>query len=199
MMRKIILIAIYITFQGCVDITKNIMYSANDQKFQTYKKEFENNLLLHFPKGVDENFIDLDFGYSSPKRGFIYLVLTNKYKEANIKKQIDNIEKIESMSPCLMIVCNKIISASFNKYTHKDCLKNLHPIPDLNSIYFKDKDVKIPSDIEYYIIESKAGLFFETNEDFTQECLPEEWKHGYSRGVSISKSKNIIFYWVMTW
>jgi hypothetical protein len=65
--------------------------------------------------------------------------------------------------------------------------------PYFNYIY------TIPSDLQVYVIEAKAGDFWKVS---CKEARPEslkEWKHGYSKGIAVSDSLNILVFWAMVW
>ncbi len=66
-------------------------------------------------------------------------------------------------------------------------------IPYFNYIY------TIPSDLQVYVIEAKAGDFWKVS---CNEARPEslkEWKHGYSKGIAVSDSLGILVFWAMIW
>ncbi len=57
----------------------------------------------------------------------------------------------------------------------------------------------IPSDLQVYVIDAKAGDFWKESCNENRPESLKEWKHGYSRGIAISESENIIVYWTMIW
>lgn len=117
---------------------------------------------------------------------------------------------------------NFIIDCAFTNYKQMDTLKlrnvsipGTYPIP-----YFSDFDFglgsviynihtsgislpidcyNVPDDLEVFVLKSGSGFFWKIK--FEQE-RPEslgDWKNGYSSGIAISKSRNIVVYWMMAW
>lgn len=60
----------------------------------------------------------------------------------------------------------------------------------------------VPSDLMVYVIDARSGNFWKNKEAAESEPrpgLPENWKHGYSKGVAISRSCKRVCWWVMAW
>lgn len=60
----------------------------------------------------------------------------------------------------------------------------------------------LPSDLIVYVIDSRPGNFWKNKELAEKEprpVLPDKWKHGYSRGIGISRSCSRVCWWVMAW
>lgn len=62
-----------------------------------------------------------------------------------------------------------------------------------NTMCGLDKDFKL------YILDAQVGKYLD--EKYLQECdcIPKEWKHGYSKGVAMSDKKRVIIYWIIVW
>lgn len=73
-------------------------------------------------------------------------------------------------------------------------------IPDsIRMPIFEAEKSNIPNDLVVYIIDAKQGYFWkETNKPLRPPSL-RDWKFGFSRGIAISKEKEIICYWFMVW
>lgn len=59
-----------------------------------------------------------------------------------------------------------------------------------------------PSDLIVYVIEAKAGNFWMNQYDSEKEnrsVLPQKWRHGYSRGIAVSRSCKKVCWWAMAW
>ena len=94
-------------------------------------------------------------------------------------------------------------------YDFRNADFNLGKLPD--SVFSKtpygfyylrnDKNI-LPSDLMVYVIDAKPGNFWKNKELAEEEprpVLPEKWKHGYSRGIGISRSCSRVCWWVMAW
>ncbi len=57
----------------------------------------------------------------------------------------------------------------------------------------------LPKDFKIYVIEAKPGKYLEDKYLHDCVCLPEKWKHGYSKGVALSDKRKVIIYWVTVW
>lgn len=55
----------------------------------------------------------------------------------------------------------------------------------------------LTNDFDIYIIDSKPGKFWDGLAGVNY--LPNEWKNGYSKGISINKNKSVIIYWIVIW
>ena len=51
-----------------------------------------------------------------------------------------------------------------------------------------------------HVLDARAGCFLPGNKlSDSSECLPEKWKHGYSRGVALNDQTKEAVYWIMVW
>lgn len=54
-------------------------------------------------------------------------------------------------------------------------------------------------DFNLYILDAKPGKYLDDKYLQECECLPEKWKHGYSKGVAMSDEQKVIIYWIVVW
>jgi hypothetical protein len=115
---------------------------------------------------------------------------------------------------------NFIVSMIFKKDVVFDTSHNVYnngnyPIPNLHDFDFNlgfnktdtiingeryiYKNYKVPLDMEVYVQEAKHGNFWKIDADVYRPNTMDEWKHGYSKGIAISKKRNIIVYWFIVW
>jgi hypothetical protein len=60
----------------------------------------------------------------------------------------------------------------------------------------------LPDDLVVYVIEAKSGNFWKNNEKAACEKRPilsEHWKHGYVKGITVSKKLSHACWWAMAW
>lgn len=68
--------------------------------------------------------------------------------------------------------------------------------------YCKQEYENLPSDLVVYVIDAQPGNFWRNKELADKEprpVLPEKWKHGYSRGIGVSRSCERVCWWVIAW
>lgn len=94
-------------------------------------------------------------------------------------------------------------------YDFREADFNLGIIPDsvfswtpYGHCYLRDDKEILPFDLMIYIIDAQSGNFWKNKESADNEprpILPQKWKHGYSRGIGISRSCSRVCWWVMAW
>jgi len=130
---------------------------------------------------------------------------------------IDSLEKMSYMDKSLFLensvlkfnedFCEKseYYSTAFDSlrppiYDFRDAIFHLGTAVDSNKKYLEYEI--LPSDLMVYVIDAKSGNFWKNKEAAELEPrpgLPENWKHGYSRGVAISRSCKRVCWWTMAW
>lgn len=118
---------------------------------------------------------------SSIKIDIIYMQHSQSYKQISF----------DTISPP---ICD-FQDADFLLGTKIDSLFN-------GSYYCKQEYEILPSDLEVYVIEARAGNYWKNRDMAELEArpvLPTKWKHGYSRGIGISRSCGRVCWWVMAW
>ena len=219
-MNKINLINLFfIAYLSCFFISckKNIHLDASYE--EDYHKNynyfnFTNDLVAHFPH-KDQLFENSSFvidtsGYYNTEE-FNLTVRNCKSLINNIKKRYAN-KKIYSINDSCLIAVNDFLIKS--KLIFSDEIKDkkskvpLHCnadfaiIPnfwDENLNYRDDSTIcKLKKDFKYIIIESKKGIFSDKI-DLGFSSMPDEIKHGYSRGLSFSDTQDVLIYWLIIW
>lgn len=74
------------------------------------------------------------------------------------------------------------------------------PVPLFEIDEYKGNTISgLPEDFELYILDASPSKYID--DKYLQECncLPEKWKHGYSKGVALSDKKQVVIYWVTVW
>lgn len=73
---------------------------------------------------------------------------------------------------------------------------------ECSSGYFNNNKQVLPEDLLIYVVDAQPGNFWKNKELADLEprpVLPEKWKHGYSRGIGVSRSCSRVCWWVMAW
>lgn len=83
---------------------------------------------------------------------------------------------------------------------HNVITANSLPVPLFEIDEYKGNTMSgLTEDFKLYVLDAKPGKYI--NEKHLQECecLPEKWKHGYSKGVALSDEKKVVIYWIAVW
>ena len=60
----------------------------------------------------------------------------------------------------------------------------------------------IPSDLVIYVLEASKGNFWKNRDKAAQEDRPmllDPWKHGYVKGIAVSRELSQVCWWAMAW
>jgi len=78
-----------------------------------------------------------------------------------------------------------------------------HELCDLyspDSIYVPLPDsTYLPKSYTLFILDAKPGKYIHANLLMEEGIMPEEWEHGYSKGVAVNKEKREAIYWIEIW
>ncbi len=217
MKRYIILVLLSICIVGCAfnqnkSVDKQILYELN-KKYEKIKEFFGREMVNHFPEKVDSTNITFTEGLS-PDLGNLEFISINKIgdKLPETIKYFQNkaIAIYNANDSCLLIVNRfanrnnyyKIkLSKSDFKLIDLNCYRNKFPVPNFwhNDFTTEKTYCRLPKDFKLYVLEAKSGQFFDKKYLTDGQFMPNEWKNGYSKGVAISKKRNVIIYWVIVW
>lgn len=182
-------------------------------EYQKDLKRFKKKFVSHFPKSLEygnyssriDDGIDADY----PNEMSFVLRLNNEGGEIDsfMKNKLGNI--IAEYSPgddCQLVLndfytnSNGVKTFRVKKSTIDTSCKNTFPIPNFidNDYYTESTKCKLPEDFTVYVIEAKKGVY--SNKIIVEKSsMPNEWLHGYSKGVAISEKRNVIMFWMIIW
>lgn len=215
-----IIVIIFIT--GCLQNSQSTKPVDEEEMLKHITKEYiqvktslDRKLVNHFPQKLDSNYITFTNSASllSPPIG---LKLIKKYKDTSEWKKLFNIAiaKYSAKDTCLLVVnrfankdnysTNIKLSRKDSIIINRDCYNMRYPIPNFwhNKFTTKSTAYRLPADFEMIVIDAKPGIYFnqeDFEEDRISQFMPDQWKHGYSRGIAISKVRRVIIYWVIIW
>ena len=101
--------------------------------------------------------------------------------------------------------CSFVLDRSKNKYmSYENCISctSCFPIPRFieEGDYFNINDqYPLPNDFDIYILEAKKGHFLDNHLINDMINVPNNWKHGMTRGIAISEERNIAIYYIDIW
>jgi hypothetical protein len=207
-MRKIytnslvIIIGFMITLHSCSNVKSNYYYQSD---FERIKKEFPVELLSHFAKNVNGFYkFKSSFPITCARKGRCGVFLITDH----VGNSIDSLKRASIGFVGIDNECNLFVNRCDSLYLRKllkDCDSLSYPVPDILNIILNDPYVdneiknKLNNKITLYIIDSKSGISI--NKDYLSKdnCMPNEWRNGYSRGVAIDDTGSITIYWLEIW
>ncbi len=206
---------------GChnTDITKTLR-----EDYRNSKSFFEVSLVNHFPIELPDS---CSFGSSVPKSenvktlgfGIDGLELYKKYSKtqfgiiaSHFKEVTHEVYSTNDTSLLLVFSFCDTYKIGDNLYKNQEPpeLKTLAkhnltvasslPVPLFEIDEYKGNTMSgLTDDFKLYVLDARPGKY--VDEKYLQECecLPEKWKHGYSKGVAMSDEQQVIIYWIVVW
>lgn len=196
---------------------------ANKEYKNEYLAKFESEFISQFPNELNTSTYTL-LKSENTKRGFVGLLLYEYDMELDrllgIEKLIKSkaIQQYDSSDRCLLVINRldtnetyvypKLIILPDSVVLDRPCYEGLLPIPKFfnyenlvsnssNKEFFIESDYEtmLPEGFAIYVLEAKAGTYFDTYDMIENRQMPKGWKNGYSKGVAISLSDKSIAYW----
>lgn len=100
---------------------------------------------------------------------------------------------------------NEVGSAVYQNYSNVAVADSI-PIPDIEKLVLhKDQFVRdqlLTSDrsiFMIYVIDAEPGKFLLSEQLTEGKGLPAKWKNGYSRGIALNETENLVIYWLELW
>lgn len=77
---------------------------------------------------------------------------------------------------------------------------NSLPVPLFEIDEYKASTMSgLTGDFKLFVLDAQPGKYIDDKYLQECECIPEQWKHGYSKGVAFSDEKQVVIYWVIVW
>lgn len=226
--RVIVIIIVLIVFGLSCRNNRDSESKRTINLIEEQKKTFEGSytksqLFEHFPKRKEMTQIwFLSMPPSCPPKyrctsqsGEVYLIC-ERDSSLNLIEPEDYLHKtLYSNDSNIIIDCSELEKDSSLFEKSNTFFQGKYPIPifekyefelgtDTLEIYKQGKtSVRtfniIPSDLEVFVIEAKAGNFWKV--DCAEGRLESlgMWKNGYSKGIASSKKEKLIVYWTIVW
>ena len=209
MQKGLIFFILLFSFSNC---TYSQMQKNNKLNIP-WLNEWDHHFIWHFPE-VYQTDSSYYIGNIDPESNLIDII----FYEFNLtSSQLDSIEndiksegymvKYSEEDSCLLKVSN-FIGLDSTKLTHVDslrlfrpCYNHRVPIPNFEK-YIDTNNIFTPN-IDYsfitYVIDAKSGKFYKKYNLKPIAQMPDDWKNGYSLGITLSKKKSTVIYWVIIW
>ena len=134
------------------------------------------------------------------EQGLTYILKTSYFNDSILKIDISHIYNID----CRFQAGFDTVSPPI--YDFKEACFLLGTVKDSimeNGRYcYFDREI-LPTDLMVYVIDAQPGIFWRDAEKAEKEPrareLPTLWKHGYSRGIAVSRSCGRVCWWAMAW
>jgi hypothetical protein len=213
---KLIIISFLLASNGCSDKKSfNRKIIGVNEKYFEYKKQYDSNLINHFPANLIsiENFIISNTNTEKNDVGlflFEYNLQDSEIKKLENRTIKSSLNIYSTKDLCLLKVNpfetietkEKFVPTNINDSTliNKPCYKNLLPIPNFIDFSIATK-TKFWNDenFDIYVLEAKSGNHFKKFELMPNPQMPKEWENGYSKGIAINKEKKTVIYWSIIW
>ncbi|WP_316838714.1 hypothetical protein [Pedobacter gandavensis] len=201
-------------FTGCSQAQNG---SNFDLDFEECKKNFNKELIDHFPEKMDySDHSDYTCKTNKKKNNVGLLLYQYGVSLERIKLIEDNakskaISAYNSSDSCLLIVNrfetretleNNDIPEVLSKHLlNRSCYEGKFPLPNFVDYenYNINTETKLDNGFDLYVIEAKSNYNFGYSELESNSQMPEKWKNGYTKGVAINKKKNTVIYWGIIW
>ena len=191
---------------------KNAITSINEH-YDSLIQKFDKKFVSHFPSSLDTNIKAIS---SSTAPGTnIYLMYT-AIKCDSINSVYDNykdiaIKEYSANDSCLLVANRFENDSNFWKLSEKDidtkniskkCYKDKLPVPNfyrLDLYKTSTNECRLSDDFSILVIDADKGKYKDSSVLPDTWYMPKKWRHGYSRGVAISKKRQVLVYWVIIW
>lgn len=172
------------------------------------------DLQKHLPSEISTSLFSLTFN-TEPTSNIAGIEPTHVYVEYStdhIELLVDSLES-ENFQPFkYKDKCNMVV-LKYESYEGKDwlyekwfntldsCNSLNGPIPnfmDIGKGEFK-YNMGISSDYDLYLTEAEKGIHFEKSYYTDEHLLPNNWEHGYSKGIALNTKSSNVIHWLYIW
>lgn len=83
----------------------------------------------------------------------------------------------------------------------KLCEENYFPVANFWSRNAKkfETSCRLSRDYDLYVLDAKPGIYLDDLHRNSGRWMPEDWKHGYSKGIAVSQNEKSVIYWLVIW
>lgn len=220
-MRNLIILPLMVMVltASCQDV--NIKKKIQD-KYKQSVQFFENDLVSHFPAElpdccwfsttITESDTQEMAGFGVHK--FFMTCFLPKYRD--IAHQFTNlpntIYSANDSSLLLIFDYCDILEIDGRKYRNIEPLERQAlakhnvtaasslPVPLFEIEEYKGNTMSgLTEDFKLYVLDAKPGKYIDKKNMQDCECLPDKWKHDYSKGIAYNNGSNVIIYWIIVW
>jgi hypothetical protein len=185
----------------------------NSNKKNDYERTlnfFQDSLVNHFPNKEPKNMSQYMDTFCYHNTLSFRLVMYDMKNKIDSVLKVNNAKAIgiyQSTDTCLLVIndyintknCGDAFRAGESTFI-EGCSNDKYPVLNFwgDDIESNETRSKLPKDFVLYVLDSKVGIYSKKIK-VEQSSMPNYIKHGYSKGLAISKEKSIIIYWVIIW
>jgi hypothetical protein len=180
-------------------------FSERDRKdYKEIKELYPKELVCGFPDVEKLIYMELDFPRGQYRNYIHVAVKKTEHEILQLKEQL----KVKSKAIYTFSdSCSLIIDYEPNLYTDapfkltmcdSSSMAQKLPIPNFEFLFELSVVPHLFDDVTLYVLDAEKGKFLD------DKCLskngvglPDEWLHGYSKGILISGK--LVFYWLEVW
>ncbi len=221
-LKTIYILGISLLLVSCHGFWMEKYFQNNYTKTLSY---LDSNLIDHFPKEISNHstFItQLSYGQDPNKMiGFscneIELIINPPEEIYDSLKTYFKQRSIVKLSPSdstLLLVFSYCDTLEVDGYIFKNqespekqkhakdniTIARSLPVPlfDIQE-YSGNTKSGLNEDFIIFILGANSGEYLDKNHLEECDCLPANWKHGYSKGVAMNDKRKVIIYWTIFW
>lgn len=214
-------------FQGCYHFNIKTLQDPSKEQFVTQLEQmYEKNIVDFFPPtwhdySLSNTFVSYhsspwDDSNESVFRCLAFFSDTMGDIAIDSLESLNYLKKMEYTDSVFTIDIHYMRYASAYRVPMKDSLQI--PIPDMGDAYFSlgettqeilfddglytEKKEIIPEDLVVYILEADNGNFWKNKLKADEEDRPvlsTHWKHGYAKGIAVSRKVSRVCWWAIAW
>ena len=186
--------------------------SFNNKNANNEIKEKYSNILNSYPQEIVEHFPDLDEGallcydFKYPKGKYlngiklVFKMTDDRIQEISDYAASNNLHKYSLKDSCLMMTKydeSLYESMSFRLSMCEKPDQSLAPVPNFAFCNNLNLPISFYNNAIIYVLDAQKGAILSDHYLSRGVGLPEEWLHGFSKGIVISE--NIVIYWLEVW
>jgi len=197
----------------CSVLLNSCQESRYHSGYHAILRSFKPVFVNHFPLKMSEG---TTYRSKSAEYNLTYLFLYQRIEKSQFLKLFEvtkneYTEKYNAADSCLLVInmftTQKNLTQN-NKATSTDlltlkdkCLKNKSPVPNFYNldITLDSTRCKLPTGFELFIVDAKSGIYWDEKYLTDGKYMPEDWKHGYSKGIAMNEETLEVIYWFVIW
>ena len=224
-MRYCIVIILVISLYSCKSITgqRNL-----ENKYSQSLSFFADTLVSHFPKSLECATFSTDVLGKADKIKYYFRTFTIECYQKYSDQEYDRIQiLVDSLSKKTYVANDSMLLLLFtyqDKLEVDDYLFTDQASPEKKRMvmtnFEQDSCLPIPffrdksSDTMYtgstysglkegfilHVFDAQPGIFLPKELLYdSSECLPEKWRHGFSRGEALNEKEKEVIFWIVVW
>ncbi|MCB9326734.1 MAG: hypothetical protein H6571_23605 [Lewinellaceae bacterium] len=199
----------------------NFSCEQTDIDRDRFKKElefFNHDFVNHFPDISDGKFstyISKDGKFDVTEVFLLNNFNRKNYSENDFFNMFNSLKNstktIYSAGDTCLLVVNMFTTATNisdrTKASSKElkifetkCLLGKLPVPNFWPLKKNDTTrCKLPNKFVLFVLDAKSGVYWDKRYLTDGKYMPDEWKHGYSKGIAMNNETFEVIYWFVIW